>query len=242
MAEPSGSSYANALLHVDRVPPLGLALGRLFHLGARLMGLHRYDDYRPERVGALRFMVLPNVSNPNILRTGAFFASILDSRHVKPESRVLDLGTGSGVCGLAAARIAQSVVAVDINRAAVRCAQANALINALEHKVSVRHGDLFSSVAGERFDLITFNPPFLLGTPRDERDAAWRGAGLAERFAAQLRDHLTPDGYALLLLSSWGAACRMYVDELARLGYRLTPVARRRHVNETVTILRVDQS
>lgn len=241
MSEPRhDSSFASALLQADRVSALGAAAGRVLHWGARIIGLHRYDDYRLERCGTLRLLVLPNVSNPKVLRTGAFFATILDSRHVAANSHVLDLGTGSGVCALAAARHARSVVAVDINRAAVRCAQVNATINALEHKVSVRHGDLFSTVPGERFDLVMFNPPFLLGTPRDERDAAWRGAGLAERFAAELRDHLTPGGYALLLLSSWGAACRVYVDELARLGYRLTPVARKRHVNETITILRVD--
>ena len=47
-------------------------------------------------------------------------------------------------------------------------------MNQLEHRIDVRHGDLFEPVAGERFDLVLFNPPFLLGAPQDERDAAWR--------------------------------------------------------------------
>jgi len=44
---------------------------------------------------------------------------------------------------------------------------------------------------------------------------------------------------ALLLLSSWGDACPLFVDELARRGFAQTVAARRYHVNETVTILKV---
>ncbi len=61
---------------------------------------------------------------------------------------------------------ARRVVAVDINPAAVRCAQINALLNQLEQRIEVRRGDLFAPVAGERFDLVLFNPPFLRGAPR----------------------------------------------------------------------------
>ena len=52
-------------------------------------------------------------------------------------------------------------MAVDINPEAVRCAGINALLNHFEHKIEVRHGDLFAAVPAERFDLIVFNPPFL---------------------------------------------------------------------------------
>jgi release factor glutamine methyltransferase len=117
------------------------------------------------------------------------------------------------------------VTAVDINPAAIRCLEANALMNELQDNVDALEGDLFSPVRGERFDLVFFNPPFLLGRPRDSRDAAWRGSGVAEAFAAGLKEHLRPDGVALLLLSSWGDACPLFVDELARRGFTQTAVA-----------------
>ena len=233
------SLLASELLETGRSRPIGSFINRLLHRWARVRGHHRYDDWRFERWRDLHIVVVPTVSNPRLLRTGVFFAEFIDSLSIGPETQVLDLGTGSGICALAAARRAGRVVAVDINPAAVRCLKANALVNELQHNVDAHPGDLFSPVPGQRFDLVFFNPPFLLGEPRDARDAAWRGAGLAERFAAGLAEHLRPGGVALLLLSSWGDACPLFVDELARRGFSQAVAARRYHLNETVTILRV---
>jgi release factor glutamine methyltransferase len=238
----SASALAIELLETGRRRPIGTLVGRWLHRWARLRGHHRYDDWRFERWRNLHLVVLPTVSNPRLLRTGVFFAELIDSLSIGPETRVLDLGTGSGICALAAARRAARVTAVDINPAAVRCLEANALVNELQGRVDAHHGDLFSPVQGQRFDLVFFNPPFLLGEPRDARDAAWRGAGVAEAFAAELELHLRPNGMALLLLSSWGDACPRFVDELARRGFTQTVVARRYHINETVTILKVTPS
>ena len=207
----------------------------------RLSGKARYDAYRLESLHGLRIVVLPSVANPKVLRTGDFFAGALGGSEVSADTRVLDLGTGSGVCALAAARHSRRVVAVDINTAAVRCARANALLNALDHRVEVRHGDLFEAVAAERFDLVLFNPPFQLGEPRTPRDAAWRCADLPTRFAAQLEAHLAPQGMALLLLSSFGDACARFETELRARHFELRVFATRRFVNETLTLLRVSR-
>jgi methylase of polypeptide subunit release factors len=208
----------------------------------RLTGLSRYDRHRLERVEGLHILVLPSVANPKLLRTGAFFASLLDTSAIRPSMSVLDLGTGSGVCALCAARLARRVVAVDLNPEALRCARINALINGLDGRVDWRPGDLFAPLAGERFDLVLFNPPFLLGEPRDHRDAAWRSADLPRRFAAGLDAHLNPGGVAWLLLSSFGDASAQFELELRRAGYRLAVQARRRYVNEIATVLRVSRS
>jgi methylase of polypeptide subunit release factors len=131
------------------------------------------------------------------------------------------------------------VFAVDINATAIRCAGINASLNRLEKRIDLRHGDLFDPVAKERFDLVLFNPPFMIGTPKDDRDAAWRSVDTAERFAAGLADHLKPGGTALLLLSSFGDAGTTFESQLRAHGYKLSVFARRRFVNETITILRV---
>jgi release factor glutamine methyltransferase len=183
-------------------------------------------------------IVLPTVANPKVLRTGAFFAALIDSRSIGVGADVLDMGTGTGICALFAARIARRVVAVDINPAAVRCARINALLNDLETRIDFREGDLFGPVAGERFDVVLFNPPFLLGTPKDDRDAAWRSSDVPERFAAGLALHLKPGGTALLLLSTFGPACARFESELRQRGFRLEVFARKRFINETVTLLR----
>ena len=205
----------------------------------RLIGKDRYDDFRLERVDGVPILVTPSVFNPKALRTGAFLAAHLDARQVHADAEVLDMGTGSGVCALFAARHARRVVAVDINPAAVHCARSNALLNQLEHRIEVRHGDLFAPVVGERFDLIVFNPPFLRGVPRDDRDRAWRSSDVAERFAAVLRDHLKPSGSALVVLSTFGAA-RVFLQEFRRRGLTISVHAERRFVNERLAIFRLE--
>jgi release factor glutamine methyltransferase len=213
-------------------------LGKTMALSYRLIGKDRYDDFRLERVRGVPFVVTPSVFNPKVPRTGEFFASRIDSTLVDRESEVLDMGTGSGVCAVFAANHARRVVAVDINTAAVRCAGINVLLNHLEHKIDVRHGDLFAPVPGERFDLILFNPPFLRGTPRDDRDRAWRSSDVAERFAAGLGSHLKPGGAALVLLSTFGDAPG-FLEEFRKQSFAISVVAERRFVNERLAIFRL---
>ena len=231
-----------SLLADDRPGRLRLFAGRLLSLVYAAAGQRRYDNFRLERVRDMRIMVIPSVSNPNVLRTGAFFAEQIDSRLIGAGTSVLDMGTGSGVCALFAARHARRVIAVDISGAAVRCTRLNAMLNGLEDRVDIRQGDLFAPLAGERFDLVLFNPPFYLGAPKDERDAAWRSSDTAQRFAAGLAGHLEAGGVALVLLSSFGDACALFESELRANGFRLEIFARRRFINETLTILRATRA
>ena len=217
-----------------RLPLVRRVLGKAMAQGYRLLGRHRYDDYRVERVCGLPFMVTPSVFNPKIPRTGEFFASQLDA-WLGRDWDVLDMGTGSGVCAVFAARGARRVVAVDINPAAVRCAHINSLMNGLDHKIDVRLGDLFGPVGDERFDLVLFNPPFLRGTPRDPRDGAWRSNDVAERFAAGLAAHLKPGGSALLLLSTFGDG-RTFLKEFHDQGFKISVFAERRFFTERLTL------
>jgi HemK-related putative methylase len=221
-----------------RFPFVAKLLGKAIALGYRLTGKDRYDDFRVERVHGAPFVVMPSVFNPKVPRTGEFLAAQLDSQLVGPATEVLDMGTGSGVCAVIAARHARRVVAVDINPEAVRCAGINVLMNHLEQKVDVRHGDLFGPVPAERFDIILFNPPFLLGTPQNDRDRAWRSNDVAERFAAGVGAHLKPDGFALVLLSTFGDA-PVFLEEFRRRGCTVRVLARRRFVNEALAVFRI---
>jgi len=230
---------APSLLERPRGGAARRLLKRVADLGHRLLGHRRYDAHRVERVGDLRIVVRPTVANPRLLRSGAFFASLLDGAIIGAHTRVLDLGTGSGVCALRAARFANAVTAVDINANAVHCARLNAGLNGLRSRVRVLHGDLFAPVAGRRFDLVLFNPPFVDEPAANARDAAWRGLGLATRFAADLDAHLAHGGEALLLLSSWGDACPKFEAALCAHGFTLSVFATRRYLAETLTVLRV---
>ncbi|MBZ0275301.1 MAG: 50S ribosomal protein L11 methyltransferase [Anaerolineae bacterium] len=79
--------------------------------------------------------------------------------HIQPGQRVLDLGSGSGILAIAAAKLgAASVLALDIDPIAVRSAQENITQNGTAEKITVQEGSLESLVtSARRFDLIVVN-------------------------------------------------------------------------------------
>jgi release factor glutamine methyltransferase len=90
----------------------------------------------------------------------AALALLPDPEH---EARVLDVGTGSGAIALALARERPKahVVATDVSPAALQIARENADVLQLSDRIRFRTGDLYAPVAGEEFDLIVSNPPYL---------------------------------------------------------------------------------
>lgn len=84
-------------------------------------------------------------------------------RYVRPGDAVLDVGTGSGILAIAAARLgAQSVVALDIDPACIEVARRNIEANGLARVITVALGSVgerwpFAEPASGRFDLVVAN-------------------------------------------------------------------------------------
>ncbi|WP_448005502.1 class I SAM-dependent methyltransferase [Agromyces bauzanensis] len=121
-----------------------------------------------------------------------------------PADRVLDLGTGCGIQAMHASRVAPHVVATDISERALRLARMNVELNGIGG-VEFRLGSLFEPVAGERFDRIVSNPPFVI-TPRaagvpayEYRDGGLVGDAIVEAVVRGAAEHLRPGGVAQLL-------------------------------------------
>ena len=116
-----------------------------------------------------------------------------------PADRLLDLGTGSGVLSLVLP--ARETVATDIHDRALAYARASAQ-SARDRTVDWRAGSWFDPVAGETFDRIVSNPPFVVG-PGDVGHV-YRDSGIALDGASALvvrgaAGHLSPGGTAHLL-------------------------------------------
>jgi release factor glutamine methyltransferase len=167
------------------------------------------------------------------------FRPISDSRmlsaclagEVRPGARVADVCTGSGVLAVVAALGGAVATAVDVSRRAVATTRLNARLNG----VSVRalRGDLLHPLAGERFDVIVSNPPYVpaatdasIGSAR-----AWAGGpdgrALLDRLCREAPRHLRPGG-ALLLVQSSVCGERETVERLAAQGLGAAVIARRR--------------
>jgi methylase of polypeptide subunit release factors len=121
-------------------------------------------------------------------------------------ARALDVGAGSGVQALMAARHAGQVVATDVNPRALAYTKLNAALNGLTN-IECRQGSLFEPVDGERFDLVTCNAPYVV-SPEHRlayRDGGRRADELSEHIVRAAADHLDEGGFASLIVS-WIAA------------------------------------
>ena len=161
---------------------------------------------RRTRAAGFRFVVPPTVFHPRWFLTSEFFAAFIGELDLAGK-RVADVGTGSGILALAAARAgAASVVAIDVNPNAARAAAENARLNGLAGAVSAVCSNLLAALAPRpTFDLIFSSPPSFAGEPLDLADRAWH-AGPGYRDIASLftqaRERLAPGGRVYLLLSS----------------------------------------
>ena len=155
----------------------------------------------------MRLVTLPGVFSP--ISDTWLLAGALDREPLPPGARVLDLCSGSGALAVRAALGGRrDVVAVDVSRRAVFTIRLNAALNGV--RVDARRGDLFAAVAGERFDAIVSNPPYVPAAtdalPSRGRARAWDagrdGRALLDRICAGAAQHLNPGGVVLLVHSS----------------------------------------
>lgn len=192
---------------VDR---LSNVAGRVLLAPWRMIQRRRMQQVRRETVCGQTIVVYPDVFNPVIFRSGRVFAEYLNANlpAAGPHSRleILDMGTGSGVLAIICAALGHRVVAIDLNPVAVRCATENAGRLPGDLRPDIVEGDLFEAVAGRRFDLVLWNPPFFPGKPTSLLDLSWRSDDAIGRFFAQLRQHLRPNGRAMVIWTSQAAA------------------------------------
>lgn len=149
-----------------------------------------------------------------------------------PVGRVLDLGTGSGIQALHASQHARAIVATDISGRALDFAAFNRALNAPPAAWDLRLGSLLEPVAGEAFDLVVSNPPFVItppGAPSFEyRDGGIGGDGIVRRLVTEVGSVLAPGGMAQMLGNweiragqSWTERLGGWLDDAARAGWPL---------------------
>ncbi len=130
-------------------------------------------------------------------------AGLTVRRHV---ARALDIGTGSGIQTLHLCEHADTVIGTDVNERALAMARLSAALNELE--VDWRAGSLLDPVAGESFDLVVSNPPFVLSPGSSDvsaltyRDSGSVGDAMVRGLVTGLPSVLAPGGMAQLL-ANW---------------------------------------
>lgn len=169
-------------------------------------------DIRPHSDGASDFLVVSDqdsalragpVRHDHVLGIGGASVSLAAAVVRTPVGRALDLGTGCGIQALHLDAHCESIVATDTNPRALALAAATARLNNMSW--DLRCGSMFEPVAGERFDLIVSNPPFVVGAGALDyiyRDSGMAGDALCQNLIEQAADHLEPGGTAQIM-ANW---------------------------------------
>lgn len=174
------------------------------------------------RVAGFDLNVRPTVFHPRFFLSSKRFVSFLDGLDLRGKT-VVDVGTGSGVIALAAARAgAATVIAADINPNAATCAAENARANGLGDRVHGVASNLLSAFAPRpMFDVVLSSPPKHAGEPRDLADRGWH-AGPGYRDVADLfdqaRERLKPGGKVYVMVSS-DSDIDLFGERIRRAGF-----------------------
>jgi ribosomal protein L11 methyltransferase len=114
----------------------------LQRIGQRTVVVPAWEEYAPEP-GEIAIRLEPGMAFGTGLHPTTRLCLRALEEHLVPDSNVLDVGTGSGVLSIAAAKLgARSVLALDADLSAVTAARENMSMNDVGERVAVRHGTL----------------------------------------------------------------------------------------------------
>lgn len=144
----------------------------------------------------------------HVLGMGGASTMLASATMRAPRGRVLDLGTGCGIQAMHASLHSDSIVATDISKRALAFAEFNRTLNSPPADWSLREGSMFEPVeedvaAGDLFDLVVSNPPFVItpqGAPSFEyRHGGLPGDAIVQSLVTNVGSVLAPGGVAQLL-------------------------------------------
>jgi release factor glutamine methyltransferase len=203
LAEAAGFSQASVLAHPERALPSDVEK-RFFRFTLR----RNNGEPVAYIVGHKEFYGLDLAVNPAVLIPRPETELLVDLALERDFTAVADLGTGSGALALAIKRQRPKarVVAVEASAAALEVARRNCVRFGLD--IELRHGQWFAPLAGERFDLIVSNPPYVAaGDPQLAalRFEPWKalvagvdGLDALREIARGAPGHLNPGGWLLV--------------------------------------------
>jgi methylase of polypeptide subunit release factors len=210
---PVGQEAAARALPLDAAVDLGVLRADGAEVHARL-DVRPYGEDDELSVGAAWWVVsdlgtgLDGVHRPldaeHVLGVGGASTTLAQLTPRNHVGRALDVGTGCGVQALHASRHCDYVVGTDLSARALQLAGLTAALSGVP--LELRRGDLLDPVAGEEFDLVVSNPPFVIGAPAGERHTYRDGGRPLDQLCAALLGEgpgrLAPGG-TLVTLANW---------------------------------------
>jgi release factor glutamine methyltransferase len=149
----------------------------------------------------LSIIVQPGVFHPGFFFSTRLFLEFLKDKELKGKS-LLEIGAGSGLISLYAAKEGARVTAIDISNTAVENIKSNASLNGL--KLDVLYSDMFNNVSPQKFDIVIIAPPYYKKHPEGEAEQAWYCGENGEYFSklfSGLGGYIQPKSKVWMILS-----------------------------------------
>lgn len=145
--------------------------------------------------------ITPGVFHPGLFFSTKMLLRFLEKQSIK-DATVLEIGAGTGIISLLAAKMGARITATDISQLAIENIRLNARKNNLP--LNIIQSNLFENLPAEQFDWILVNPPYYAKQPMREEEFAWYCGEHHEyfiRFFTSLPSFITSKTNTVMVLS-----------------------------------------
>ncbi|HIQ50094.1 MAG TPA: methyltransferase domain-containing protein [Nanoarchaeota archaeon] len=183
----------------------------------------------------MKLKVFPQVYEP---REDSYL--MLRVVNCKIGEKVLDMGCGTGIIGIKAALQKANVLAIDINKQAVKNTIYNAKLNNV--KIKAIACNLFSGLNKTiKFNKIFFNPPYIAEEPKDIYTFSWAAGEKMQivlEFLEELPNFLSKNGKCYIIISSCGKPEKI-LRKIKEIGFCFNVIASQRFFFEEIKLLEI---
>ena len=182
-------------------------------------------------------------THPNVYTPSDDTYLLIESLEISGGERFLDLGCGTGVVGIYAAKKgAKEVIQVDINPYAALLAKCNSVVNNVGNRVFSVVGNLFDPITENyKFDIIAFNPPYLPVDDEELIGKSWSGGAsgrkIIDMFLRLFDKFLSCDGKVYLVGSSL-SNYSLTLKTLSEKGFRWRIANRKKFFFEEIVCIK----
>lgn len=186
----------------------------------------------------IRLEIPPGVFHPGFFFSSKFLLRWLARQPLEGRS-LLELGAGSGLISLFAARRGAVVTATDISPLAIQCLQRNRALNSASLEIVC--SDLYAGIPQQFFDVVAVNPPYYRKRPETDAERAWYCGADGEYFDGFFGGlagytHSRSDVWMVLCA---GCELEMIRRQAAHHGWSMACVCTRRNLVERDYIFRI---
>jgi release factor glutamine methyltransferase len=149
----------------------------------------------------IRLIIPPSVFHPRFFFSTKILLKYISQLDLQKKS-FLELGAGSGLISIYAAKKNANVTATDINPVAIEYLKRNQVRNNVT--LNIISSDLFQSIPPQLFDVIAINPPYYKKNPKSDAEYAWYCGENGEYFQklfCGLKQYIHSQSLVLMILS-----------------------------------------